>query len=70
LILMISGEIVKVRVFGFRSSVPLTATDEQFERLLIMSKWGEKPPFELSHRPVFEDYETEERKRKTLSEKE
>lgn len=60
------GRLVKRRIFDFPPSIPLTAIDEQFERLVIMSKWAEWPPFELSHRPVLEDPETEERKRKAL----
>lgn len=57
---------LKTRLFGLSPAVPLTVMEEQFMRVKIMSKWGEAPPYELSHRPVLEDAEVEERKRKAL----
>jgi len=65
-----AGRILKSRVLGFPRSLPSTYIEEQFERLLINAKWAESPPYELSHRPVFEDSEVEERKRKALVSKE
>jgi len=68
LILKLGGKI-KSRIFSFPSSVPFTVWEEQFERgARTLSLW-ECPPFELSHRPIVEDYEVEEGKRKVLSEK-
>lgn len=61
---------LKTRLFGFSPSTPLTAMEEQFQRVKIMSKWGEAPPYELSHRPVLEDAEVEERKRRALRQEE
>ncbi len=63
------GGTIKSRVFGFSRSVPFTVWAEQFERgARTLSLW-ESPPFELNHRPILEDYEVEEGKRRVLSEK-
>jgi len=69
LVFIVAGQI-KTRLFDFAPSVPQTVTDEQFERLTIMGNWAESPPYELSHRPVFENPEVEERKRRALRSKE
>jgi len=64
------GEIVKTKALGFPRSVPFTAMEEPFERLLINRRWAEKPPYELIGRPILEDYEVEERKMRALRERE
>jgi hypothetical protein len=58
---------LKSRIFGSSTSTPFAASDEPFERIKIVARWGEAPPYELSHRPVLEDPEVEERKRKALT---
>jgi len=68
IVFIVAGQ-VKTRLFEFAPSVPQAVMDEQFERLTVMSHWGEAPPYELSHRPVFEDPEVEERKRRALRSK-
>ncbi len=66
LILVVGGKI-KNKILSFPTSIPQTALDEPFERVHIMRMWGrENPPFELGHRPVLEDPEVEEKKRKWL----
>jgi len=65
-IIAVTAGRIKTKAFGLGPSPTLTSIEEQFERITIMAKWGEAPPFELSHRPVLEDPEVEERKRKAL----
>jgi hypothetical protein len=61
------GGVAKHKVFGFPLAVPLNALLEQFER--VHFSVHEVPLFELSHRPVIEDHETEERKRRNMLKK-
>ncbi len=68
LILTLGGKIKSI-IFGFSRSVPFTVWEEQFERGVRTLGRGECPPFELDHRPILEDYEVEEGKRRVLSEK-
>lgn len=65
-IISVTAGRIKTKAFGLGPSPSLTSIEEQFERITIMAKWGEAPPFELSHRPVLEDPEVEERKRRAL----
>lgn len=65
-IIAVTAGRIKTKAFGFGPSPTFTSIEEQFERITIMAKWGEAPPFELSHRPVLEDPEVEERKRRAL----
>lgn len=61
---------LKSKIFGFPPSIPFTAMEEPFERGVRTITHGDKPPFEMSHRPILEDPEVEERKRRGLSSKE
>jgi len=65
-IIAVTAGRIKTKAFGLGPSPTMTSIEEQFERITIMAKWGEAPPFELSHRPVLEDPEVEERKRRAL----
>lgn len=65
MLFLVGGGIVKNKVFGFPPSIPTTALEEQFEHVHVMCS-GDCPPFELSHRPMVEDPEVEERKRRSL----
>jgi hypothetical protein len=66
-ILINLGTMIKSRMFNFTEAVPFIAVEEQFERgVRTVSKW-EKPPYELNNRPILEDPEVEERKRRGLS---
>ncbi len=65
-IIAVTAGKIRTKAFGFGPSATLTSVEEQFERITLMAKWGEAPPFELSHRPVLEDPEVEERKRRAL----
>lgn len=64
-LILVAGGIVKTKVFYFPPSVPLNALEEQFLHVKIMTS-GDSPPFELSHRPMLEDTEVEEKKRRWL----
>jgi hypothetical protein len=63
------GGIIKSKVFNFAPSAPFTAVEEQFERGVRFFELGECPYYEMDHRPLLEDQETEERKRRGLAEK-
>lgn len=63
-LVLVGCGIVKNKVFSFPPSIPTTALEEQFEHMRIMCS-GDSPPFELSHRPILEDPEVEERKRRS-----
>jgi hypothetical protein len=69
-IIAVTAGRIKTKAFGLGPSPTLTSIEEQFERITIMAKWGEAPPFELSHRPMLEDPEVEERKRRALDQEE
>lgn len=64
-LILVAGGIVKTKVFYFPPSVPFNALEEQFLHVKIMTS-GDSPPFELSHRPMLEDTEVEEKKRRGL----
>lgn len=64
-LILVAGGIVKTKVFYFPPSVPFNALEEQFLHVKIMTS-GDSPPFELSHRPMLEDTEVEEKKRRWL----
>lgn len=64
-LILVAGGIVKTKVFYFPPSVPFNALEEQFLHVKIMTS-GDSPPFELSHRPMLEDFEVEEKKRRGL----
>lgn len=64
-LILVAGGIVKTKVFYFPPSVPFNALEEQFIHVKIMTT-GDTPPFELSHRPMLEDTEVEEKKRRGL----
>jgi hypothetical protein len=65
-----AGGKLKNKIFGFPKSMPFRAMEEQFERGVRTITHGDSPPFEMSHRPILEDPEVEERKRRGLSEEE
>jgi len=62
----LGGGRLKNRIFGFPKSMSFRAMEEQFERGVRTITHGDSPPFEMSHRPILEDPEVEERKRKDL----
>jgi len=61
---------VKSEILGLPSSVRMDSLGEQFERVKIVAQWAEKPPYELSHRPVVEDGSVEDKKRQALDSEE
>ncbi len=63
------GGWIKTKVFSFPPSIPFTAVEEQFERGVRFFEFGEHPYHEMAHRPLLEEPETEERKRRGLLEK-
>ena len=65
-IVYLGGGRLKNRIFGFPKSMSFRAMEEQFERGVRTITHGDSPPFEMSHRPILEDPEVEERKRKDL----
>jgi hypothetical protein len=65
MLILVVCRIVKTKVFYFAPSVPFNALEEQFMHVKIMTT-GDAPPFELSHRPMLEDTEVEEKKRRWL----
>ena len=66
----LGGGKLKNRIFGFPKSMSFRAMEEQFERGVRTITHGDSPPFEMSHRPILEDPEVEERKRKELDSEE
>jgi hypothetical protein len=61
---------VKSEILGLPANVRMDSLGEQFERVHVVAQWAEKPPYELSHRPVVEDANVEDKKREKLDSEE